>query len=93
MTCRAAAAGMADAASRKLFIGRMSGKSDSSPARSKLRRTQNTASPFAGNQQYAILHRAGEIVLVDPAKERGQFPIRVLRIHPRPETLHPVRQL
>ena len=47
----------------------------------------------AGNQQHAVLHRAGEIVLVDPAKERGQFPIRVLRIHPRPEALHPVRQL
>ncbi|OQA29290.1 MAG: hypothetical protein BWY57_03361 [Betaproteobacteria bacterium ADurb.Bin341] len=35
-------------ASRKLFIGRMSGKSDSARARSMLRRTHNTASPWRG---------------------------------------------
>ena len=47
----------------------------------------------AGDQQHAVLHRAGEVVLVDPAEDRGQFPIRVLRVHARTEALHPVREL
>lgn len=47
----------------------------------------------AGHEQGGVLHAAGEVVLVDFAQERGQFPMRVRRIHPGAELLHAGGQL
>ena len=46
----------------------------------------------ARNEQHPVLHRAGEIVLVHPAQDRGQRPRRLFCIHARLEAAQPVRQ-